>query len=154
MYVEFHFYSLDGSQQFDIIPASDRQLQYADGNLRPILITNENKNDRESVVPSKLLRPSGRLSHLNQNYTSEYQDQQLPGVGNLRDPLLERRIKHNRAATKIQAVYRGYTVRKSLHWLNQNQDQLNSEVNKRVYSFVYVYSVTILRFNFVFFIVN
>ncbi|CAF5203020.1 unnamed protein product, partial [Rotaria magnacalcarata] len=122
-----------GNQPFDIIPPSHQQLQNDDGNLRfqsPVLITNNNI-DHERIIPSKVLRPSGRLSNLNQNHTSEYQGQKLPGVGNLRDPILEKRIKRDRAATKIQATYRGYTVRKSLNWINENQNQLTSEFNKR-----------------------
>jgi hypothetical protein len=95
---------------------------------------NDNNLDHEPPIPSKILRPSGRLSHLNQNLPSEYQDHQLPGVGNLRDPLLERRIKRDHAATKIQAAYRSYTVRKSLHWSNEKQHRLNSDFNKRVCS--------------------
>ncbi len=128
---------LDGTQPFDLIPASQQNPQHDDGNLRsqiPIVITNEKKTDPKPIIPSKILRPSGRLSHLNQNRTSEYQGQQLPGVGNLRDPELERRVKRDRAAAKIQAVYRGYTVRKSIHWFNEKQQRLDSEYNKRVYS--------------------
>lgn len=128
---------LDGTQPFDLIPASRPNPQHDDGNLRspiPLVITNnKNKPEPEPKVPSKLLRPSGRLSHLNQNHASEYHGQQLPGVGNLRDPSLERRVKRDRAATKIQATYRGYTVRKSMNWINEKEQQLNSQYNKRVY---------------------
>lgn len=123
---------LDGTQAFDIVPATHNDLKYDNGNLRGITI--ENNSQPETPVLSKLIRPSGRLSNLNQNYTSEYQGQKLPGVGNLRDPLLEQRIRRERAATKIQATYRGYNVRKSLQWMNQNQQHLNSESNKRVCS--------------------
>ncbi|CAF1165406.1 unnamed protein product [Rotaria sordida] len=130
---KFKYFRPDGTQQFDIIPSSQKQHKYDDGNLRfqtPVRIDNNN-TDSKPIIPSKIIRPSGRLSHLNQNHTSEYQGQQLPGVGNLRDPLLERRIKRDRAATKIQAAYRGHTVRKSLHWINGKQQQLHSEFNKR-----------------------
>ncbi len=140
----YHFQSVspimsfsDGTQPFDLIPPSQQTLQHDDGNLRlqtPVVLTNEHKTEPAAMIPSKILRPSGRLSHLNQNRTSEYQGTQLPGVGNLRDPLLERRIKRDRAATKIQAVYRGHTVRKSIHWLNEKQQRLKSEFNKRVCS--------------------
>ncbi|CAF0725174.1 unnamed protein product [Adineta steineri] len=131
---KFKYIRPDGTQAFDIIPASFQQLQHNDGNLRtqiPIIITNNEKIDSEPIIASKILRPSGRLSHLNQNQTSEYQNQKLPGVGNLRDPILEQRIKRDRAAAKIQATYRGYTVRKSLSWINEKQNRLNSEANKR-----------------------
>ncbi|CAF4002706.1 unnamed protein product, partial [Adineta steineri] len=131
---KFKYIRPDGTQAFDIIPASFQQLQHNDGNLRtqtPIIITNNEKIDPEPIIASKILRPSGRLSHLNQNQTSEYQNQKLPGVGNLRDPILEQRIKRDRAAAKIQATYRGYTVRKSLSWINEKQNRLNSEANKR-----------------------
>jgi hypothetical protein len=138
---------LDGTQPFDILPASHQQLQHNDGNLRsqpPVLITNNNKTESEPIIPPKILRPSGRLIQLNKNRSSEYQDQQLPGVGNLRDPLLERRVKRDHAATKIQAAYRGYTVRKSLDWSNQKQPQLRSEFNKRVYSsFTFFFDIKI-----------
>lgn len=127
---------LDGTQQFDIVPTSRQQLQHDDGNLRiqpPILIQQGNaKNTEPKKNPSVRLRQSGRFSLLNQNHTSEYQGQKLPGVGNLRDPSLERRVKRDHAATKIQAVYRGYTVRKSLQWINDKQNQLDSQFNKRV----------------------
>jgi hypothetical protein len=46
--------------------------------------------------------------------------------------MLERRIRRDRAAAKIQAAYRGYTVRKSLQWNNEKQKHLKSEFNKRV----------------------
>lgn len=95
------------------------------------MITNNSK-PVEPIVPSKVLRPSGRLIKLNQNRTSEYQGQNLPGVGNLRDPLLEQRIKRDRAAAKIQAAYRGYTVRKSIHWLNDRKQRANNQSNRRV----------------------
>ena len=98
------------------------------------MITNNSK-PAEPIVPSKVLRPSGRLIKLNQNRSSEYQGQDLPGVGNLRDPLLEQRIKRDRAAAKIQAAYRGYTVRKSTHWLNDRKQRLNDQANRRVYIF-------------------
>jgi hypothetical protein len=42
-------------------------------------------------------------------------------------------VKRDRAAAKIQAVYRGYTVRKSMHWINDKQQRLNNEFNKRVF---------------------
>ena len=114
----------DGTQPFDIVAPSLRELQNDNGNLRiqsPIYITKD-ETDREPKVPSKLLRPSGRLSHLNQNRTSEYQGHPLPGVGNLRDPKLEQLVRRDRAAGKIQAAYRGYTVRKSLYWMDQQPE--------------------------------
>ena len=46
-----------------------------------------------------------------------------------RDFLVERRIYRDRAAAKIQAAYRGYSVRKLL---NEKQKHLNDECNKRV----------------------
>ena len=95
----------------------------------------KNNSKPEPIVPSKALRPSGRLIKLNQNRSSEYQGQDLPGVGNLRDPLLEQRIKRDRAAAKIQAAYRGYTVRKSIHWVNDRKQRLNDQFNKRVWVF-------------------
>lgn len=98
------------------------------------MITNNSK-PVEPIIPSKVLRPSGRLIKLNQNRPSEYQGHDLPGVGNLRDPLLEQRIKRDRAAAKIQAAYRGYTVRKSTHWLNDRKQRLNDQSNRRVYIF-------------------
>jgi len=42
---------------------------------------------------------------------------------------------HDRAAAKIQAAYRGYSVRKSLPWLNEKQKHLQNESNKRVQLF-------------------
>ena len=48
----------------------------------------------------------------------------------------ERRIYHDRAAAKIQAAYRGYTVRKSLLSLNEKEKQLHSEFNQRVRSII------------------
>ncbi|UJR14698.1 hypothetical protein I4U23_001691 [Adineta vaga] len=131
---KFKYLRPDGTQPFDIIPPNREQLQRDTGNLRiqpPIIIKNNEEVDHEPIISSKLLRPSGRLSHLNQNHVNEYENQQLPGVGDLRDPLLERRIKRDRAATRIQSTYRGYTVRKALQWSNQKQQRLNSESNRR-----------------------
>ena len=112
------FSDLDGAQPFDLIPPSSRK--YDDGNLRhPPLV--HLQNDRKEKLLSKFLRSSGRLSHLNQNHASEYQGQSLPGVGDLRDPALEQRIRRDRAAARIQSVYRGYTVRKSLQWIHEEK---------------------------------
>lgn len=122
----------DGTQPFDIVAPSYQQLQHDNGNLRiqsPIHITKDEVH-REPKVPSKLLRPSGRLSHLNQNRSSEYQGHPLPGVGNLRDPKLEQLVRRDRAAGKIQAAYRGYTVRKSLYWMDSKPEP--QAVTKRV----------------------
>lgn len=41
--------------------------------------------------------------------------------------LLERRIYRDRAARKIQAAYRGYSVRKSLPWLTDKQEHSTDE---------------------------
>ncbi|CAF0746161.1 unnamed protein product [Adineta ricciae] len=134
---KFKFFRPDGTQPFDIIPPSREQLQHDTGNLRiqpPIIIKkreDEDEEKHEPTISAKLLRPSGRLSHLNQNNINEYGNQRLPGVGDLRDPILEQRVKRDYAATKIQSTYRGYQVRKALQWSNQKQQRLNSEFNRR-----------------------
>lgn len=103
----------------------------------------KNNTKPEPIVPSKVLRPSGRLIKLNKNRANEYQGQDLPGVGNLRDPVLEQRIKRDRAAAKIQAAYRGYSVRKSIHWLNDRKQRLNDQSNKRVYIVFFLLSISL-----------
>jgi len=126
---------LDGTQPFDLIPSSQSNLKLDDGNLRspiPFVIKNEHRREPEVKTPSKLLRPSGRLTNLNRNQASEYENEQLPGVGNLRDPMLEQRVKRDRAATKIQSAYRGYTVRKSLQWIHDEPQRQTHDFNKRV----------------------
>ena len=133
MYSRLELSDLDGTQPFDLIPSSSRK--YDDGNLRhPPLV--HLRNDRQAPVPSKFLRSSGRLSHLNQNHASEYQGQALPGVGDLRDPALEQRIRRDRAAARIQSVFRGYTVRKSLQWIDEEKRPTppQSKRHKRVCS--------------------
>jgi uncharacterized protein YqiB (DUF1249 family) len=67
---------------------------------------------------------------LNSNRLTDYHNEHLSS-----DPLLERRIYHDRAAAKIQAAYRGYSVRKSLPWLNEKQKHLQNKNNKRVQLF-------------------
>ena len=48
------------------------------------------------------------------------------------NPTSEQRVYRDRAAAKIQAAYRGYSVRKSLTCLNEKQKHLHSEFNQRV----------------------
>jgi len=101
-------YHLDGTQQFDIIPSSYQHLQNDGGNLR------------YQINNSELIK-----SRYNTNRLTNYQN------SNVND-LSERRIYHDRAAAKIQAAYRGYSVRKSLPWLNDRQKNLDDEFNQRV----------------------
>jgi hypothetical protein len=110
------FYSLriDGTESFDIIPPSYQHLQHDDGNIR-----------YQTSIYGTNSRLSGRPNRLN-----EYQTQHLSNTDNHNDLLSEHRIYRDRAAAKIQAAYRGYSVRKSLPWLNENH--LHSEHNKRV----------------------
>ncbi len=93
---------LDGTQPFNIIPSS--LYQHDDGNLRY-------QTNNSDLIKSRL--SNGRL---NDN----------------RDLSIERGIYHNRAAAKIQAAYRGYTVRKSLPRFNEKEKHLHDEFNKRV----------------------
>lgn len=71
------------------------------------------------------MKPS-TLSRLN-----DYSIPPLSSINEHRD-LLERGMYRDRAAAKIQAAYRGYTVRKSLPWLNDKHKYLDDEFNKRV----------------------
>ncbi|CAF1073679.1 unnamed protein product [Didymodactylos carnosus] len=138
----------DGTQKFDITtPEFDVNTINLDqeGNLRhgdsrfistgePIYLVNQNNSDQQHHS-SASLRPSGRLSRLNQNWTSEFSGN-LPGVGDLKDPLLAKRIQRERAAGKIQAAYRGYSVRKSLQWSIKNDNYKNRQStnkNKKSY---------------------
>ena len=100
-------------------------MQRDQGNLRlqPPIEFVHREIPKEKKSNPKILRPSGRLSRLNQNQTSEYQGKDLPGIGNLRDPMLEQLIHRDLAASKIQAVYRGYTVRKSLNWIRDREQK-------------------------------
>jgi hypothetical protein len=128
----------DGTQQFDCVAVPYEQLKNQASNVRMkshIHIVNDDK-PKEAVTPSKLLRPSGRLSHLNRNHTSEYQDELLPGVGNLHDPRLEQEIGNDRAASTIQSAYRGYTVRKSLHPNEPQVKSIREKPNERVCHFI------------------
>lgn len=111
---------LDGTQRFDIVPPTKTQLRDEVGNLRTQSPIKFVKEPVEVKQKSKdiILRPSGRLSLLNRKPIDEYEDVDLPGIGNLRNPDLRELVKRDYAATKIQAVFRGYRVRKAVDWIN------------------------------------
>lgn len=120
-----NFY-LDGTQPFD--PLSYQHLQNDDGNLR-YQTSHYDGNNGDMLKPSSVTRLSERL---NSNHINDYSTPTLTNGNEHRDLVLERRIYCDRAAAKIQAAYRGYTVRKSLPWLNEKQKYLNDEFNQRV----------------------
>ena len=125
------FFSSDGTQRFDVVSPSHEKLQNDTGNLRipsPIRLIKPAKVE-EKTLPSKFVRPSGRLTQINRNLQNELNRRDLPGIGNLRDPSLEQLVRQDRAAARIQAVYRGYAVRKSMHWI---RDRPVEQTNKRV----------------------
>ncbi|CAF4320291.1 unnamed protein product, partial [Rotaria magnacalcarata] len=113
-----------GTQSFESIPSSYQNLQHDDGNLR-FQTSQYEINNSETLKPSTLTRLSERLN------LNDYQTQSLSNVHEHRDILLERHVYHDRAAAKIQAAYRGYTVRKSLPWLYDKQKYINDEFNQR-----------------------
>lgn len=102
---------LDVIQSYDSNPSSYQHLQYDNGNLRYPEI-----HPAETNKSSQVSRTSRRS-----NQSSEY-----------RDSALDRRVYRDRAAAKIQAAYRGYSVRKSLTCLNEKQENLPSDFNQRV----------------------
>ncbi|CAF1156782.1 unnamed protein product [Rotaria sp. Silwood1] len=97
----FKYLRSNSTQPYDTISSL---YQHDDGNLRYQTLNSET------------------ITHLNQS---------LSNINDHRDLLLERRIYRDRAAAKIQAAYRGYTVRKSLSWLNDKQKYLHDKFNKR-----------------------
>jgi hypothetical protein len=113
-----YFHSiLDGTQPFDITSGSSQHLQHDDGNLR------------YQITNSELIKSRPINGRLNSN---RFIDSQISNLNDHRDFLSERRVYHDRAAAKIQAAYRGYSVRKSLPWLNDKQKVLHDEFNQRV----------------------
>ncbi|CAF3754296.1 unnamed protein product [Rotaria socialis] len=114
----------NGTQSFEAIPSSYQNLQHDDGNLR-FQTSQYEINNSETLKPCTLTRLSERLN------LNDYRAQSLPNVHEHHDILLERHVYHDRAAAKIQAAYRGYTVRKSLPWLNDKQKYINDEFNQR-----------------------
>jgi hypothetical protein len=64
--------------------------------------------------------------------TNRLTDYQLSNINEHRDLLSERGVYRDQAAAKIQAAYRGYSVRKSLPWLNDKQKHSDDEFNHRV----------------------
>ena len=108
---------LDATQPFDLLSGTSQHLQQDDGNLR-YQFTNSELNKPRST--------NGRLN------TNRFIDSQVSTLNDHRDFLSERRIYHDRAAAKIQAAYRGYSVRKSLPWLNDKPKVLHDEYNQRV----------------------
>ena len=109
-------------QPLNTIPSS---YQHDDGNFRYQKSLHD-ANHIETIKPSKLSRMSGRSS------SNDYRTRQLFNITDYHDLLSERRIYRDRAAAKIQAAYRGYTVRKSLPWLNKNAKHLYDKFDKLV----------------------
>lgn len=62
-----------------------------------------------------------------------------------RDLLARSKIYEDRAAAKIQAAYRGYSVRKSLPWLNDKSKSLDDQFNRRVNICLLIFSLFCLR---------
>ncbi|CAF0959170.1 unnamed protein product [Rotaria sordida] len=120
----FKYLRSNGTQPFDTISSS---YQHDDGNLR-YQTSHYEINNSETIRPSTLTHLSERLNSVHLN---DYQNQPLTNINDHQDLLLERHIYHDRAAAKIQAAYRGYTVRKSLPWLNDKQKYFHDDFNKR-----------------------
>ncbi|CAF0724995.1 unnamed protein product [Didymodactylos carnosus] len=137
-------FKLDGTHKSEIIStqfdSNDNNLNQ-EGNLRhhvasnthyvsavqPIYLMNQNQNNSEQQYrSSEFLRSTERLSRQNRNWTSEF-NINVPDMGDLKDPLLIKRIQREQAAGKIQAAYRGYTVRKSLQWSIENDNYDNRQ---------------------------
>lgn len=79
----------------------------------------------DSTQSFEPIAPSASLQRDNGNL--RYSDQAKSRIHSLS----ERRVYRDRAAAKIQAAYRGYSVRKSLH---EKQKHLDAQLNKRVTS--------------------
>ena len=119
-----YWHSLDNTQPFDVSSSTYQHLQQDDGNVRSHTSYYETNNVPETTKSSNLSRlpRSG-----NSNRLTDYSSQQISN-----ELLLERRIYRDRAAAKIQAAYRGYSVRKSLPWLNDKQEYSTDEHKQRV----------------------
>lgn len=61
-----------------------------------------------------------------------------------RDILAKAQIYEDRAAAKIQAAYRGYSVRKSLTRLNDKSKSLDDQFNRRVNICLLIFSLSCL----------
>ncbi|CAF4369803.1 unnamed protein product, partial [Adineta steineri] len=111
---------------FGTIPASYKHLQQDDGNIRNQTShydTNHSETNKSSNI--------SRLSRgLNSNRLNDYSNHQVSN-----DLSSDRRIHRDRAAAKIQAAYRGYTVRKSLPWLNDKPNHYleNASININIH---------------------
>ncbi|CAF1016745.1 unnamed protein product [Adineta steineri] len=118
----FKYLRPDRILPFGTIPASYKHLQQDDGNIRNQTShydTNHSETNKSSNV--------SRLSRgLNSNRLNDYSNHQVSN-----DLSSDRRIHRDRAAAKIQAAYRGYTVRKSLPWLNDKPNHLDNEYNNK-----------------------
>jgi hypothetical protein len=118
-------YLSDGTQPFDSTSSSSQYLQHDDGNIR----YHPSYYDTNGMDPSKSSAISRLSRSVNSTRLAEHPVQQLST-----DLVLERGVYRDRAAAKIQAAYRGYSVRKSLPWLNDKHEHSSSESNRRVHT--------------------